>query len=58
MRRVAGDPLSVVQFVVAVAISVVVTELSFRFIETPIRRRQVGRWWRRLQSARDPRLGG
>ena len=34
--------------------SAIVTEISFRFIETPIRRGHVGRWWRRLQSARDP----
>ena len=28
----------------------VVTEISYRFIETPIRRGHVGRWWRRLQA--------
>ncbi len=28
--------------------------MSFRIIETPIRRRTFGRWWRRLQAARDP----
>ena len=51
MRGVAGRPLSVAQFVAALAITAVVTEVSFRFIETPIRRRHVGRWWRRLQAA-------
>ncbi len=54
MRRVSGRPLSVAQFVTAVALALVVTEISFRFIETPVRRRQVGRWWRRLQASRDP----
>jgi peptidoglycan/LPS O-acetylase OafA/YrhL len=54
MRGVAGNPLSVAQFVAAVAISLVLTEISFRLIETPIRKGQVGRWWRRLQAARDP----
>ncbi len=53
-RRVAGRPLSVVQFVLAVTLAVIVTEISYKFIESPIRRGQVGRWWRRLQSARDP----
>jgi peptidoglycan/LPS O-acetylase OafA/YrhL len=54
MRRVAGRPLSVIQFVTAVVLAAVITEISYRFLETPIRRGQVGRWWRRLQSARDP----
>ena len=54
MRGVAGRPLSVAQFVAALAITAVVTEVSFRIIETPIRRRTFGRWWRRLQAARDP----
>jgi peptidoglycan/LPS O-acetylase OafA/YrhL len=54
MRGVAGRDLSIAQFVAALAITCVVTELSYRFIETPIRRGQVGRWWRRLQAARDP----
>ena len=54
MRGVAGRPLSVVQFVTALAITAIVTEVSFRIIETPIRRGTFGRWWRRLQAARDP----
>ena len=54
MRGVTGRNLSVAQFVAAVIISLIVTELSFRLIETPIRRGHVGRWWRRLQSSRDP----
>ena len=33
--------------------TVVVAELSFRFVETPIRRGRVGTWWRRLQRSRD-----
>ena len=54
MRGVAGKPLSIAQFVAALAITAVVTEISFRLIETPIRKGHVGRWWRRLQAARDP----
>ena len=54
MRGVAGRNLSVAQFIAALVLSGIVTELSYRLIETPIRRGHVGRWWRRLQSARDP----
>ena len=54
MRGVAGRNLSVAQLIAAVVLSLIVTELSYRFIETPVRRGHVGRWWRRLQSARDP----
>ena len=58
MRRVAGRPLSVVQFVIGTALAVMLTEISYRLLETPIRREQVGRWWRRLQSSRDPPHAG
>ena len=35
-----------------------ITELSYRFVETPIRNGRIGRsWWRRLQRTR-PRAGG
>jgi peptidoglycan/LPS O-acetylase OafA/YrhL len=54
IRRVAGRPLTVAEFVLALAMTAVVCEISYRFIEMPIRRRHVGRWWRRLQAARDP----
>ena len=50
MRGVAGRPLTVVEFVVALAITAVVTEVSFRFIEMPIRRGTLGVAWRRLQA--------
>ena len=42
MRGVAGRPLSVAEFVAALAITAVVTEVSFRLIETPIRRGTLG----------------
>jgi peptidoglycan/LPS O-acetylase OafA/YrhL len=54
IRGVAGRPLTVAEFVLALAITFVVCEISYRFIEMPVRRRHVGRWWRRLQAARDP----
>ncbi len=49
IRRVAGNPLSVSQFVGAMVATVVVTELSYRLIETPIRKGTIRRWWRRVQ---------
>ena len=52
IREVSGRPLSVAEFVMALAISAVVTEISFRIIETPIRRRTLHRGWRRLQRLR------
>ena len=54
MRRVAGRPLSVPQFLIGTAIACVVTELSYRLIETPVRKGHVGRWWRKLKAASDP----
>ncbi len=52
IREVSGRPLSVAEFVAALAISAVVTEISFRIIETPIRRGTFRRGWRRLQRLR------
>ncbi len=54
IRGVAGRPLTVGEFVLALALTAVITEVSYRFVEMPIRRRHVGRWWRRLQARRDP----
>ena len=54
IRRVSGNPLTVPQFVVALAITAVITEASYRLLEMPIRKAHVKRWWRRLQASRDP----
>ncbi|MGI9052955.1 MAG: acyltransferase family protein [Ilumatobacteraceae bacterium] len=54
IRRVAGNPLTWPQFVLAVALACVVTELSYRFVETPIRKGAVGRWWKQLRASHDP----
>jgi peptidoglycan/LPS O-acetylase OafA/YrhL len=40
IRKEAGIPLSPLQFVFAMAITVVLTEMSFRIIEAPVRTRQ------------------
>ena len=32
----------------------IITELSYRFVEMPIRRRQLGSWWDRVRESSDP----
>ncbi len=54
IRGVAGNPLSFNQFAVAMVATAIVTEASYRFVETPIRTGQVGNWWRELRRSRDP----
>jgi peptidoglycan/LPS O-acetylase OafA/YrhL len=54
IRKVAGNTLTFRQFVVAIILTVIVSDLSYRFVETPIRRRQVGAWWESLRVRRDP----
>jgi peptidoglycan/LPS O-acetylase OafA/YrhL len=54
IRRVAGTPLTFWQFVLAIAITLPITEVSYRLIETPIRTGRVTAWWRRLKAQRDP----
>jgi hypothetical protein len=54
IRRIAGNPLTLPQFVAAMVATLIVTELSYRYIETPIRRGVVGIWWGNLRRARDP----
>jgi peptidoglycan/LPS O-acetylase OafA/YrhL len=46
IRREAGIPLRLTQFLVAMAITIPLTELSYRFVEMPIRRGRVGEWLR------------
>ena len=53
IRKVAGNPLTFNQFVVAMIATVAVSEVSYRLVETPIRRRVVGEWWSRLGRRRD-----
>jgi peptidoglycan/LPS O-acetylase OafA/YrhL len=47
IRKQAGAPLTVSQFVVAMLVTVPITEASYRFIEMPIRRGSIGAWLRR-----------
>jgi peptidoglycan/LPS O-acetylase OafA/YrhL len=56
--QIVRDPsrtgLTFNEFVIAMAITLVIAELSYRLIETPIRRREFGRWWRGIRRRRDP----
>jgi len=54
IRKVAGNTLTFNQFVVAMIATLIVTELSYTYIETPIRRREVGLRWGNLRRRRDP----
>ena len=50
IRGLAGNKLTFSEFVVAMAITVVLTELSYRFVETPIRTGSFGAMIRRARS--------
>ncbi len=52
IRKFAGVPLTAKQFVIAMAITVPITEVSYRLIETPIRLGRLGRWLRGEQRVR------
>jgi len=51
MRGIAGKHLTLTQFVIAMALTGVITELSYRYIETPIRKGTLGESWRRIRRA-------
>ncbi|MEO8265826.1 MAG: acyltransferase family protein [Ilumatobacteraceae bacterium] len=52
IRGQAGVPMTKAQWVLAMAITLPITEASFRFIETPIRQGRLGEW---LRGDRRPR---
>jgi peptidoglycan/LPS O-acetylase OafA/YrhL len=52
IREFAGVGLTVGQFVLAMAITVPITEASYRFVETPIRKGAIGAWLHRDRHAR------
>ncbi len=54
IRKIAGNVLTWPQFAIAMAVTLVITELSYTYIETPVRRREVATWWASLRSRRDP----
>ena len=55
IRGIAGVHLKFHEFVFAMIATVIVTELSYRFIETPIRKGTMGESWNRLR--RSPATG-
>lgn len=54
IRKVAGNPLSLSQFVTAMVLTVILTEISYRYVETPIRTGHARRWWAGLRRSPDP----
>ncbi len=51
MRGIAGKPLTLTQFAIAMVLTGIITEASFRFIETPIRKGTFGESWRRIRRS-------
>ncbi len=64
VRNTAGTKLKFHEFVLCMVATAVVTELSYRYIETPIRKGSLGAWWatrgerRRREANRGAVLGG
>jgi peptidoglycan/LPS O-acetylase OafA/YrhL len=58
IRGVAGNKLTGREFLFALLLTVIVTEASYRFVETPIRQGRFGATWRRIFSGtrRGPKL--
>jgi len=54
LRGQSGDRLETGQFVLAMALTAAITEASYRFVETPVRKRQVVGWWHRLRDRSTP----
>jgi peptidoglycan/LPS O-acetylase OafA/YrhL len=54
IREVAGVPLTWQQFVVAMVVTVPITEVSYRFLEMPIRRREFRARWDDLRRRGTP----
>ena len=55
IRGNAGARLTVPEFVLAMVLTCIITELSYRYVEMPIRRRQLGKWWDRVRDVREPK---
>jgi peptidoglycan/LPS O-acetylase OafA/YrhL len=55
IRGNAGATLTVPEFVGAMVLTCIITELSYRYVEMPIRRRQLGKMWDRVRDVSDQR---
>ena len=53
-RKLAGNALTWPQFIGLMAITVVITEASYRLIETPVRKGALSRWLRSWRGAQTP----
>ena len=49
-RRFAGQGLTPYEFVVLVLLALALTELSYRYIETPVRQGAISRWWNEFRQ--------
>ena len=49
-RRFAGQGLTPYEFVVLVLLALALTELSYRYIETPVRQGAISRWWKEFRQ--------
>jgi len=49
IRKIAGNVLTLPQFIVAMIATSILTEFSYRMIEMPIRRREFAAWWDSLR---------
>jgi hypothetical protein len=54
MRNIAGKPLTLHEFVIAMVLTGIITEASYRFIETPIRKGTFGESWPGSVAHRSP----
>ena len=54
IRNIAGKQMKFHEFVFAMGITIMITELSYRYIETPIRKGALGRWRKQIRETRDP----
>ena len=55
IREQAGKKLTVGEFALAMVVTAAITEFSYRFVEMPIRKQMLGKWWNRLQETSDPK---
>lgn len=46
VRNTAGTKLEFHEFVLCMVATAILTEISYRYVETPIRKGQLGEWWR------------
>lgn len=51
-RRFAGKGLTPYEFVLLVLLSLALTELSYRYVELPVRDGRLGEWWRNRREER------